>query len=41
MNIYDVLLKQGKLSKETFREALTERGYGEDIIVTWVDAIDE
>ena len=41
MNIYDVLLKQGKLSKETFREALTERGYSEDIIVTWVDAIDE
>ena len=41
MNIYNVLLKQGKLSKETFREALTERGYGEDIIVTWVDAIDE
>jgi len=41
MNIYDVLLKQGKLSKETFREALTEREYDEDIIVTWVDAIDE
>jgi len=41
MNIYDVLLKQGKLSKETFREALTERGYSEDIILTWVDAIDE
>ena len=41
MNIYDVLLKQGKLSKETFREALIEKGYSEEVTKTWVDAIDE
>jgi len=41
MNVYDVLLKQNNLSKETFRKELEERGYTEEIINTWTEAIDE
>ena len=41
MNVYDVLLKQGKLTKDNFKNELKERGYTEEIINTWTEAIDE